>query len=248
MLLLLPPSETKRTGGAPDAPLDLARLSHPALTAPRRSMLAATRTLSRNLRTASEALRLGPSQQFEVLRNRELRSSPTLPAIERYTGVLYDALEAATLDCAARDFLRAHVMIHSALFGLIGAGDPIPAYRLSHDSRLPGQSLKKVWREPNSVVLGGIDGLILDLRSEAYVELGPAPKGDQSFFLRLESEGPDGHRRALNHFNKKGKGGFVRALAEAGVDHQGVDSLLAWAPGAGLRLERGAPGELVLTV
>ena len=248
MLLLLPPSETKRTGGDPAATLDLARLSHPELTAARRSMLAATRTLSRNLRTAAEALRLGPSQHFEVLRNRELRSSPTLPAIERYTGVLYDALEGATLEPAARRFLRAHVVIHSALFGLIGAGDPIPAYRLSHDSRIPDHSLKKAWRAPNTAVLSGVDGLILDLRSAAYVELGPLPSGDQSFFLRLVSEGPDGQRRALNHFNKKGKGEFVRALARAGVDHADVDSLLAWAAGAGLRLEHGGPGELVLTV
>jgi cytoplasmic iron level regulating protein YaaA (DUF328/UPF0246 family) len=248
VLLLLPPSETKRDGGDPHAPLDLARLSHRSLTAQRRSVLAATRSLSRNLRTMADALKLGPSQHFELLRNRELRTSPTLPAIERYTGVLYDALDVPSLDGPARAFVGEHVLIHSAMFGLLGADDPIPAYRLSHDSRLPELSLRKVWRDQNAAVFAGVDGLILDLRSEAYVELGPVPPSDRSFFLRLVSEGADGRRRALNHFNKKGKGEFVRAVARAGIDHPDLDSLLAWATATGLVLERGEPGELVLAV
>lgn len=248
MLLLLPPSETKRDGGDADAPLDLARLSHPALTAPRRSALAATRALSRNRATMAAALKLGASQQFEVTRNRELRSSPTIAALERYTGVLYDALDAETLSAVARSFARDHLLIHSALFGLLGADDPIPAYRLSHDSRLPALPLRKLWRDRISAVLATHDGVILDLRSEAYVELGPAPAGPQSVFLRVVSDSVDGPRRALNHFNKKGKGEFVRALCEAAIDHPSVESLLEWAEGEGIRIERGAEGELDLIV
>ena len=248
MLLLLPPSETKRDGGAVDAPLDLARLSYQALTAPRRSVLAATRALSRNRATMSAALKLGVSQQFEITRNRELRSSPTIAALERYTGVLYDALDVGTLDVSARQFAGDHVLIHSAMFGLLGADDPIPAYRLSHDSRLPALPLRKLWRERISAALAASEGVILDLRSEAYVELGPAPAGPRTAFLRVVSDSADGHRRALNHFNKKGKGEFVRALCEAAIDHQSIDSVLEWCAGAGIRLECGAEGELNLIV
>jgi len=248
VLLLLPPSETKRDGGDVDRPLDLTRLSHPVLTAPRRSALAATRALSRNRAAAAAALKLGASQQFEVTRNRELRSSPTIAALNRYTGVLYDALDAATLDASARQFARDHVLIHSALFGLLGADDPIPAYRLSHDSRLPALPLRKHWRDRISAVLAASDGVILDLRSEAYVELGPAPAGTRTALVRVVSDSADGPRRALTHFNKKGKGEFVRALCEAGIIHPSIDSLLEWAGGAGIQLERGAAGELDLIV
>ena len=248
MLLLLPPSETKRDGGNADAPLNLARLSHPALTVPRRTVLAATRALSRNRATMSAALKLGVSQQFEITRNRELRSSPTIAALERYTGVLYDALDVETLNISARQFARDHVLIHSALFGLLGADDPIPAYRLSHDSRLPALPLRKLWREHISAVLAASDGVVLDLRSEAYVDLGPAPAGPKTAFLRVVSDSADGPRRALNHFNKKGKGEFVRALCEAAIDHQSIDSVLEWSRGAGIRLERGTVGELDLIV
>ncbi len=248
MLLLLPPSETKRDGGVVDAPLDLARLSYPALTVPRRSALAATRALSRNRVTMSSALKLGVSQQFEITRNRELRSSPTIAALERYTGVLYDALDVGTLDVSARQFAGDHVLIHSAMFGLLGADDPIPAYRLSHDSKLPALSLKKLWRERVSAALAASEGVILDLRSEAYVELGPAPGGPRTAFVRVVSDSANGHRRALNHFNKKGKGEFVRALCEAAVDHQSIESVLEWCAGAGIRLKHAAEGELNLIV
>jgi cytoplasmic iron level regulating protein YaaA (DUF328/UPF0246 family) len=247
VLLLLPPSETKRHGGVDGSVLDLSLLSHPCLTGQRKAVLSAMRTLSRNLASMSAALRLGPGQRDELIRNRELRSSATLPAIERYTGVLYDALDAPTLSADAREFARRSIQIHSAMFGLVGAEDPIPAYRLSHDSRLPEVSLRHTWQSPISAILGARDGLILDLRSEAYVKLGPVSNGN-SHFLRVVAEGPDGRKRALNHFNKKGKGLFARAVADAGIEHSTVESLLDWAAGLDIRLEPGQPGELLLTV
>ena len=248
MLIVLPPSETKRGGGIEGTRLDLKLLSYPDLTKSRRSVLAATRSLSSNCATMSAALKLGPSQRFEVLRNRELRTSATCAAIERYTGVLYDALDAASLDDAARAFAARTVVIHSAMFGLLGSDDPIPAYRLSHDSRLPAFSLKNTWKCGISAEFRRHGGLVLDLRSEAYVELGPLPSEIESYYLRLVSSGPDGQKRALNHFNKKGKGEFTRAVIVAGVDHPNVASLLEWARQNGLRLERGRPRELVLEV
>jgi len=244
--ILLPPSETKRDGGSPGSALSLDALGYGALTPQRRRMLAALRTLSRNRANAAKALHLGVTQLFEVERNRTVRNSPVMAAMDRYTGVLYEALDPHTLTSQARAFAADHVVIHSALFGLLGAADPIPAYRLSHDSRLPGLSIGQTWREPVSRELVHLDGLILDLRSESYVALGGPPQG--ALFVRVVTEGTDGTRRALNHFNKKGKGEFVRALLLAGVDHPDAGSLLRWAASAGIRLERGEPGELQLIV
>jgi cytoplasmic iron level regulating protein YaaA (DUF328/UPF0246 family) len=248
MLILLPPSETKRDGGAEGTSLDLDGLGFPELTAARRAVSVELRKLSSNLATMASALKIGAGQHHELVRNRTVRESPTMPAIDRYTGVLYDALDASSLPADARTFAARHVAIHSALFGLVSANDNIPAYRLSHDSRLPTLSLKKVWREPVSRVLAAYDGLVLDLRSEAYVGLGPAPRRDGSCFLRLVAEGSDGKKRALNHFNKKGKGEFVRSMLEAGIDHPDTDSLIGWATAAGHVLDFGAPGELQLEV
>jgi cytoplasmic iron level regulating protein YaaA (DUF328/UPF0246 family) len=243
--MILPPSETKRDGGEGDAALDLARLSHPRLTPQRKTVLAALRRLSRNLTTMSDALKLGPSQRFELLRNRAITTSPTMPALLRYTGVLFDALESDSLSEADFEFAKNHVAIHSALFGLVGGGDPIPAYRLSHDSRLPGVSLKKAWRVPVATAIAEHGGLVLDLRSEAYVELGPAVGAS---YLRVVAEGTDGRRRALNHFNKRGKGEFARAVIRSGIDHTTVGSLIEWAESEAIPLSILPNGELQLVV
>jgi cytoplasmic iron level regulating protein YaaA (DUF328/UPF0246 family) len=247
VLILLPPSETKRHGGD-GPPLDLAALSFPDLTRARRQTLAALRALSRNLAAAAGMLRLGPSSATEAARNRVVTTSPTMAAIDRYDGVLFDELDAASLPAGAREFAGRHLAIASALFGLTGALDPIPGYRLSHDSRLPGTSLGAIWRPPLTATLAGRDGLILDLRSEGYTALGPAPVRADSVYIRVVSEGDDGRRRALNHFNKKGKGAFARRLLVAGIAHPDVASLLAWAVAEGIQLEPGTPGELGLVV
>ncbi|MCU1441221.1 MAG: peroxide stress protein YaaA [Rhodoglobus sp.] len=85
---------------------------------------------------------------------------------------------------------------------------------------------------------------MLDLRSESYAALGPAPAS--AFSLRVVSEDERGRRVALSHFNKHAKGQFARAVISAGIDHGSVDSLLAWAVASGIRLEPGAEGELEL--
>ena len=247
MLILLPPSETKRDGGD-GPPLDLAALSFPALTAARRQALAALKALSRSLAAATGMLRLGPSSATEAARNRVVTTSPTMAAIDRYDGVLFDELDAASLPADARRFAGEHLAIGSALFGLTGALDLIPAYRLSHDSRLPGTTLGRIWRPSLAAILAAQHGLILDLRSEGYANLGPAPSRVDSVYLRVVSEAGDGRKRALNHFNKKGKGAFARRLLLAGIDHADVTSLLDWARAEGIRLEPGATGELDLVV
>nr|WP_155841355.1 peroxide stress protein YaaA [Agromyces luteolus] len=238
-MVLLPPSETKRDGGDPVA-LSLDALSFPSLRGPRAEVLRETSGLAADGDAMMKALKLGPRQAAEVDRNRRLPTSPTMPAIDRYTGVLYDALDAPSLDGAAREYAAEHVAVHSALFGLVGAGDPIPAYRLSHDSRLPGLRLKPHWRDPISAVLAERSGLIVDLRSEAYVELGPAPARSDSVFLRVVSIDDGGRRRALNHFNKRSKGLLTRALLEARPTLETPDDLMAWSADAGFRLDLGA--------
>jgi len=248
VLILLPPSETKRDGGAAGSHLDISLLGFRSLAKPRRAVIAALRRLARSESRMAAALHLGPTQHAELVRNRALGSSETLPALDRYTGVLFDALGASSLPAEARNFALDHVVIHSALFGLLRGGDPIPAYRLSHDSRIADWSLKKMWRESVAAELATRQELVLDLRSEAYVELGPSLGAPQSYFVRVVSESADGVRRALNHFNKKGKGELVRAIVLSGIDHPDVESLLGWAAASGIRLAHGAERELELVV
>jgi cytoplasmic iron level regulating protein YaaA (DUF328/UPF0246 family) len=247
LLILLPPSETKRDGGAGEA-LDIASLRFPRLSPIRRKVVRAVRSLSRDEAASAAALKLGRTQLHEVARNRAVAESATMPAIDRYTGVLYDGLDAASLSPAAREFAGRNVVIHSALLGPVGALDLIPAYRLSTSARLPGLRLKEVWSAAVSKELVRSDGLVLDLRSESYVALGPVAAHPDAHFLRVVTGSDDGQKRALNHFNKKSKGEFTRALLTDAVELGTVTQLLEWAGAAGFRVATGRPGELELTV
>lgn len=236
MLLLLPPSETKRDGGD-EAPLDASRLRFPALGASRVELVQAVVSLASDDAATIAALKLGPKQHGEIARNRALTTSATMPAIDRYTGVLYDALDASTLTDDARAFAAEHLVIQSALLGPIGGLDPVPAYRLSHDSRVPGIVLRRHWATDAAAELASRSGLLLDLRSEGYAALAPLPVRRDAVFLRVLTEAADGKRRALNHFNKQAKGRFTRAVLEAGVDFGTAEELLEWGSDAGWRLE-----------
>ena len=238
MLILLPPSQTKRAGGT-GAPLDVGGLALPGLREQRETVLDALVTLCSDEERAASVLKLGPRQRGEVAVNLALRSSPTMPAIERYTGVLYDAVEATTLGPDARRWLARHVLIHSAPFGPVGALNRIPAYRLGAGAALPGTPpLRRLWASAvTAAIAQAAPPFVVDLRSEAYVALGPVPTTVPSVYVRIVTAGPDGAVRALNHFNKHAKGALVRRLADERPPARSIRGLQEWLRDAGYRIE-----------
>ena len=92
----------------------------------------------------------------------------------------------------------------------------------------------------------GKKSVALDLRSEAYVALGPVPAEVSSRYVRVVSEGEDGAVRALNHFNKHAKGALVRRLAQERPRIGSAAGFVRWADAAGLRVRESGAGELEL--
>ena len=199
-------------------------------------MITAARSVSSEESTARTALKLGPKSIAERFRNLSLETSGTMAAIDRYTGVLYDPLGAPDADAATRTWWFEHVVVQSAMFGPIGGGDPVPAYRLSHDSRLGSLRLAAHWPAPSSRVLAErvAGGLVLDLRSEGYRQLGPVPG---AVVPRVVSVDGSGRRKALNHWNKTAKGRLVGLLARTGAEVSTVGELLSWATANDVRFE-----------
>lgn len=230
MIVILPPSETKAAGGAPGSSLDLGALAFPPLTPTRERVLDATIAKAVAAPAAPTAAR-----QRWIDDDRALRTSPTMPAIERYEGVLYDALGAATLPAQARGWVDAHVVVGSALWGLVRASDRIPSYRCS-SSDLKG-ALRGAWAGAGDVLAGET---IVDLRSKAYVDVAPVPGA-----IAVDVVGEDG--AALNHWNKHGKGALVRRMAEDAVEARSAAALAHWAATAGIRLALVADDRLELT-
>lgn len=229
MLILLPPSEGK-TAPATGDPLDLDALGSPALTATRRRLLDALVKVCRGNRArAMDRLGLGPTQADAVERNATLTEQPCARADEVYTGVLYAAWAPAERSEGARKRAEDIVAVTSALFGLVRPGDPIPAYRLSATVTLPRLgTVAGLWRPrlgPELLERVG-DGLLVDLRSGAYVNL-HRPAGelaDRTATLRVLHES-GGTRKVVSHFNKATKGRIVRDLLEEGAEPGTVDGL-----------------------
>ena len=221
MLILLPPSEGK-TAPRRGKPLDWASLSSPVLTETRTSLLEALTTLCRDdPDQAARVLGLGATQLDLVRRNADLATAPTARADAVYTGVLYDALDVATLSSAARRRATSRLAVTSSLFGMVRPGDRIPAYRLSGDATLPGIGpVAGAWREVlgEAIADGMRGGLLVDLRSSTYAAFW-RPTKDVSrrvATVRVLHES-DGRRTVVSHFNKATKGRLVRSMLEAGA-------------------------------
>ncbi|MGV9410808.1 peroxide stress protein YaaA [Nocardia sp. NPDC003693] len=245
MLVLLPPSETKSDGGSGD-PLNLDSLAMPQLTAVRDKLVTQLSRLAADPDASRSALGLGKGADAEIARNAALRSSPTRPALDRYTGVLYDALDAASLTRTQRAKADARLAIGSALFGVVRAGDPIPAYRLSGGSKLPGlPTLQSVWKQvlPEALRAETDGELTVDLRSGTYQNLGRIPGAVTATVL---TERPDGSRTVVSHFNKHHKGLLARALVLTRSEPADINGLARVAEKFGLRIEIASPTELLV--
>ena len=241
MLIVLPPSETKAFGGD-GPPLDWEALSFSSLNPIRQEIAADLVSLKDPLTV------LGISQKLaaEAESNTQLLSSPTMPAILRYTGVLFDALSAATLPETA----LSHLAIGSALFGVVRAVDPIPHYRLSGGTKLPTSTgttptLKSRWGKHITEALTQVEGLVVDLRSGTYQQLG---RVKTAVTVRVESVRPDGSRAVVSHFNKHYKGQLARVLALAEEQPTTIEGVAEIARVAGMTVEQASATQLTLVV
>jgi cytoplasmic iron level regulating protein YaaA (DUF328/UPF0246 family) len=241
VLVLLPPSEGK-TEASSGEPLDLDTLSAPSLTATRRRILDSLVKVSEgNATRAAKRLGLGPTQLDELARNAALREAPTARADAVYTGVLYSAWDPASLSKAGRAYADETVATASALFGVVRAGDHIPAYRLSAGVELPRLGpVAGLWRRSLGAALRELtdSGILVDLRSGAYVNL-HKPSGDladRTATIRVLNE-VDGVRKVVSHFNKATKGEIVRALCEQRVNASSAAELTAALRDLGWKVE-----------
>jgi cytoplasmic iron level regulating protein YaaA (DUF328/UPF0246 family) len=245
VLVLLPPSETKHPGGD-GAPLDLTALSTPELTPVRERLVSALVELAADPALAAKVLGLSERQGEEVARNAALRIGPTLPALDRYTGVLYDALDVGSLTRAHRARADRRLAVGSALFGLVRGTDRIPAYRLSAGTVLPGTpTLRALWKPVLAPVLAGSGELVVDLRSGSYQALAPVPG---AVTVDVLSERPDGSRSVVSHFNKAHKGRVARLLATTTAEPSDPVRLRTLLRRAGLHVEHDGGSVLTLVV
>ncbi|MDP6570723.1 MAG: YaaA family protein [Candidatus Marinimicrobia bacterium] len=144
------------------------------------------------------------------LQNQDIFNSPCAPAIERYTGVVYEHIDWKTLSEKAKNFMEKHVFIFSGLFGLLTPKTPIPDYKL----KMNVLSLQHHWNPILSDVLHE-EEVIIDLLPQVHRKAYTPNKKNviQVDFLIINK----GKKSAAGHFGKAVKGEFIRYMAENNI-------------------------------
>ncbi len=213
IVILLPPSEGKAPGGGrpPWNPAS-GRFG---------------RTLGRGRRAVASALvAVGGGNQVLLgvggahlerakAANTTCVGGPTLPAWQRFTGVVWDHLDVASLPTAARRRATDRLVVVSGLAGLNGIDDPLPDFRLKMSVGLG--DIGKVaahWRPLISPAINdlGAGGLVVDLLPAEHAAAWE-PEPDRYTLVRVDLVDEAG--RKAGHAAKAAKGLLARQLVTA---------------------------------
>jgi cytoplasmic iron level regulating protein YaaA (DUF328/UPF0246 family) len=167
----------------------------------------------------------GSALAAAVEADRAVRRSPTMPAIERYTGVLYDALDHRSLPARSRTRLAEQVLIASGAFGLVAPLDPIPDYKLKMGAVIPGPGkLSTFWRPHVDRVLAPlVEGRTVWnlLPNEHAAAWSGSDRVAAEVTVRFADDVVRDGRRELTyiaHWNKLLKGSLVRHVLATQLD------------------------------
>jgi len=135
--------------------------------------------------------------------NREILNSPTMPVINRYTGVVYKGIDYDSLEDDSKKYFDQHIRIVSAAFGLIDPKANIPNYKIKIDKC----GLDKYWRPINEKVLR--DKFCVDLLPQPQKKAVTISRGIRIEFLFKRN----GKYISAGHQGKFIKGQFIRWAA-----------------------------------
>jgi cytoplasmic iron level regulating protein YaaA (DUF328/UPF0246 family) len=212
-VILLPPSEGKAPGGR-GRPWRAGKAALPALDDARATVL--------------DAL---------AARDDDLTGAPTRPAIDRYTGVLYQHLDWPSLPAPAKALGSRTVLIASGLWGLSSPRDPVPHYRLKMGANLPPLGKLSTWWRPHltAALAERLAGRVVWdlLPNEHAAAWTPAAVPVRR---RVTVRFVDAQGRTISHWNKLLKGALVRHLLSERP--AGPEALAGWAHPSGYRVDR----------
>jgi cytoplasmic iron level regulating protein YaaA (DUF328/UPF0246 family) len=190
MKILIPPSEGKNTGGDCRALGNLSnRIKDKLKLIP----------IDENKLAKFYGVK-GLNLEKAMKSNATLKSSPTMTAIERYTGVVYKGISYETLSDKGKKYFNENILIVSGLFDLVKPQDLIPNYKFK-------------MQNGNELI---IDDFCIDLLPKLHQS---AVKYSEGFVVDFVIE-KEGKRMPAGHSGKLIKGKFIRWLCENQIKDQ----------------------------
>ncbi|MDO4713503.1 MAG: peroxide stress protein YaaA [bacterium] len=218
LLFLIPPSEGKARGG-------LAGNQHISFALERPSEIACN--------ASEKDLKCSGKRYAEAIAlNRSLDHTPVLPAIERYSGVMYQAIGYARLQEEEKRFFDEHFLIMSGMYGLLRPQDQIANYKLP----IASKGLYAFWGEKIIKQLTAFQAYtIVSLLPDEYLKLitgrslQKARAGFEGQLIQLKFLDEQGKR--LTHHSKPIKGQWIRAITQLTLSSQKDIQRLLQLPG-----------------
>lgn len=223
--ILLAPAEGKLAGGNPLAPGMFDRRASDtfnyfsSLNRDRRTLIRALHDAIDDPDTDLEALFGVKGEHLEqaLEANRTVMESPLMAAMERYgPGVMYKAIDFASLPTGSQRRLLENGIIISGLYGLLRPDDLIHNYKLKIDAALPGVGkVSQYWKPIISPVLNDtVAGkFVWNLLPGAHREAWDDEHTYEGMVqVKFFNEDEDGQRKAVTHNVKPLRGALVRFI------------------------------------
>lgn len=246
-IILLPPSEGKSLGGKQLKRHALSLKSNPLLQQ-RIELLGVLQDVVKQSyhedNTANQKLFgvQGEALDRAVNATLELQSAPVVPAFDRYTGVLYDAIDIASFTPELHRRAADSILIFSGLFGIVTPQELIPDYRLKMGATLPGIGKVSTWWRPHVTrALQPVTdhqqvwNLLPQEHNAAWAPLDAGYCPSKEIRVKFVMQHANGDWKVVNHWNKLLKGALVRFLLEN--PDAAVEDLVGWQHPEGYVLE-----------
>ncbi|MEY2627858.1 MAG: hypothetical protein RJB08_1617 [Actinomycetota bacterium] len=225
-VVLLPPSEGKAEGGATRTKWAVSSGAFGRELGPMRKQVAEALVKAKG----GDAKLLGVSGKHldrAQAANRALVGSPTLPAADRYTGVVWDHLALAGMTATQRGRALDRILVPSGLLGVALAGDPVPDYRLKMGARVAslGGTMAKWWRDAVSEAINAYaDGcIVIDMLPGEHRAAYAPDLSRIKRHVAIDLVTPQG--KAGGHDAKAAKGALARHILLSSATIKNVDDL-----------------------
>ena len=150
-------------------------------------------------------------ERIQALKNGTARN---YPALQLFDGLMYRNIKRDNLTKEEQTYLEKHLMITSALYGVIPAFAPIAPHRLDFMMKLKvrGKSLTKHWQAAYEESMQE-ESLIFSLLSSEFETVFPKEVREQMVTFKF-MEDRDGKLKVHSTISKKARGAFLTALME----------------------------------
>ena len=156
-------------------------------------------------------------EEYERIQALKNGTANSYPALQLFDGLMYRNIKRDNLTKEEQIYLEKHLMITSALYGVIPAFEPIAPHRLDFLMKLKvaGKSLKSHWQVAYEESVKG-EELIFSLLSSEFETVFPKEVREQMVTFKFMEE-RDGKLKIHSTISKKSRGAFLTALMEGQV-------------------------------